>query len=276
MSGQQVGYTRVSSLDQNPDRQLEGVTLDRTFTDSASGRSTARPQLKAMLACVRDGGTVVVHSVDRLAHNLDDLRALVRTPRSPPRWCSWWWCFWWWWSWWWWSSLASLSRPPQRVRVGRCPPALRAVGSPLRRKAARSGSPDKGGRLRSFPAQPDRGRILGGPCRVRSGPAPSGGQPESGGAGRRPSASVPQGPGCAVGWQSAGWPHWGGFGVQDRPRAGRCVGGATGSAGGGPRSGVPAGAGPCARGAGTVRRTDGPSVPAAAAAGGGPGRDAGG
>ncbi len=45
--------------------------------------------------------------------------------------------------------------------------------------------------------------------------------------------------------------------------------GATGSAGGGPRSGVPAGAGPCAPGAGTVRRTDGPSVPAAAAAGGG-------
>ncbi len=38
MSGQQVGYTRVSSLDQNPDRQLDGVAVDRTFTDSASGR----------------------------------------------------------------------------------------------------------------------------------------------------------------------------------------------------------------------------------------------
>ncbi len=51
---------------------------------------------------------------------------------------------------------AFLSRPPKRVRVGRCPPALRAVGSPLRRKAARrgrSGSPDKGGSPRSFPAQ---------------------------------------------------------------------------------------------------------------------------
>ena len=49
---------------------------------------------------------------------------------------------------------ASLSRPDQRVRVGRCPPALRAVGSPLRRKAARrgrSGSPDKGTSPRSFP-----------------------------------------------------------------------------------------------------------------------------
>ncbi len=71
------------------------------------------------------------------------------------------------------------------------------------------------------------------------------------------------------GGPSAGRPHWSGLGVQDRPRAGRCVGGATGSAEGGPRSGVPAGAGPCARGAGTVRRTSGPSVPAAAAAEGG-------
>ncbi len=79
MSGQRVGYTRVSSLDQNADRQLDGVALDRVFIDSASGRSTARPQLEAMLAFVRDGDTVLVHSMDRLARNLDDLRALVRT-----------------------------------------------------------------------------------------------------------------------------------------------------------------------------------------------------
>lgn len=79
MSGQQVGYTRVSSLDQSVARQLDGVALDRTFTDTASGRSTARPELEAMLAFVRDGDTVLVHSMDRLARNLDDLRALVRT-----------------------------------------------------------------------------------------------------------------------------------------------------------------------------------------------------
>jgi len=79
IGGQRVGYTRVSSLDQNTDRQLDGVALDRTFTDNASGRSTARPQLEAMLAFVRDGDTVLVHSMDRLARNLDDLRALVRT-----------------------------------------------------------------------------------------------------------------------------------------------------------------------------------------------------
>jgi len=79
IGGQRVGYTRVSSLDQNTDRQLDGVALDRAFTDNASGRSTARPQLEAMLAFVRDGDTVLVHSMDRLARNLDDLRALVRT-----------------------------------------------------------------------------------------------------------------------------------------------------------------------------------------------------
>jgi len=67
ISGQRVGYTRVSSLDQNTDQQLDGVVLDRTFTDNASGRSTARPQLEAMLAFVRDGDTVLVHSMDRLA-----------------------------------------------------------------------------------------------------------------------------------------------------------------------------------------------------------------
>jgi len=72
-------YTRVSSLDQNTGRQLDGVALDRTITDNASGRSTARPQLEAMLAFVRDGDIVLVHSMDRLARNLDDLRALVRT-----------------------------------------------------------------------------------------------------------------------------------------------------------------------------------------------------
>lgn len=79
MTGQRVGYMRVSTLDQNPDRQLDGVQLDRVFTDSASGRDTSRPQLEAMLAFVRDGDTVVVHSMDRLARNLDDLRALVRS-----------------------------------------------------------------------------------------------------------------------------------------------------------------------------------------------------
>lgn len=76
--GQRIGYVRVSSYDQNPDRQLENETLDRVFTDKASGKDVNRPQLEEMIQFVREGDTVVVHSLDRLARNLDDLRNLVK------------------------------------------------------------------------------------------------------------------------------------------------------------------------------------------------------
>lgn len=75
--GQRVGYVRVSTFDQNPARQLEGMTLDKTFTDHASGRDANRPALRELLAYVREGDLVVVHAIDRLARNLDDLRRLV-------------------------------------------------------------------------------------------------------------------------------------------------------------------------------------------------------
>ena len=78
MTGQLVAYTRVSSLDQSVGRQLDGIAVDRTFTDSASGKDTQRPQLAALVSFVREGDTVIVHSMDRLARNLDDLRRLVR------------------------------------------------------------------------------------------------------------------------------------------------------------------------------------------------------
>lgn len=78
MHGQRIGYVRVSSFDQNPERQLDQVQIDRVFTDKASGKDTQRPQLDALLSFARDGDTVVVHSMDRLARNLDDLRRLVQ------------------------------------------------------------------------------------------------------------------------------------------------------------------------------------------------------
>lgn len=78
VTGQRIGYARVSTFDQNPERQLQDVALDRLFIDRASGRNTERPQLEALLAYVRAGDTVVVHSMDRLARNLDDLRRLVQ------------------------------------------------------------------------------------------------------------------------------------------------------------------------------------------------------
>ena len=74
-----IGYIRVSTVEQNTVRQLDGVDVDRVFTDRASGKDTARPKLDELIAFVRDGDTVIVHSMDRLARNLDDLRRLVRT-----------------------------------------------------------------------------------------------------------------------------------------------------------------------------------------------------
>lgn len=75
----QVGYVRVSSVDQNTDRQLDGVQLDKVFTDKVSGATTDRPQLLAMLDYVREGDCIVVHSIDRLARSLADLLSLVES-----------------------------------------------------------------------------------------------------------------------------------------------------------------------------------------------------
>lgn len=75
--GHVFGYIRVSSVDQNTERQLDGMTLDKTFTDKASGKDTKRPQLERALEFLREGDTLVVHSMDRLARNLDDLRRVV-------------------------------------------------------------------------------------------------------------------------------------------------------------------------------------------------------
>ncbi|HIJ96954.1 MAG TPA: recombinase family protein [Desulfuromonadales bacterium] len=77
MSGQKIGYIRVSSAEQNTERQLEGVTLDRVFTDKVSGKDVNRPALTEMLTFIRQGDHVIVHSLDRLARNLDDLRRIV-------------------------------------------------------------------------------------------------------------------------------------------------------------------------------------------------------
>ena len=78
MQGQRIGYVRVNSFDQNPERQLEHIPVDRLFSDKASGKDRRRPELERLLAFARQGDTVVVHSMDRLARNLDDLRLIVQ------------------------------------------------------------------------------------------------------------------------------------------------------------------------------------------------------
>lgn len=77
MSGKRISYIRVSTLDQNPDRQLDGVEVDKRFVDYCSGRSTDRPQLAAMIDYVREDDIIIVHSMDRLARNVKDLRQLI-------------------------------------------------------------------------------------------------------------------------------------------------------------------------------------------------------
>ncbi|MFR9680774.1 recombinase family protein [Acinetobacter sp. SEK570] len=72
-----VGYIRVSTVDQNTVRQLDGIELDKTYSEYASGKNTNREQLKALIDYVREGDTVHVHSIDRLARNLSDLKELV-------------------------------------------------------------------------------------------------------------------------------------------------------------------------------------------------------
>lgn len=78
MVGQRVGYVRVSSSEQNVARQLEDEQLDRVFTDRVSAKDVQRPALVELLKFVREDDVVVVHSMDRLARNLDDLRRLVQ------------------------------------------------------------------------------------------------------------------------------------------------------------------------------------------------------
>jgi DNA invertase Pin-like site-specific DNA recombinase len=84
MAGQRIGYVRVSTFEQNAQRQLDNLPVDCLFTDNVSGKDTQRPELETMPAFVRECDTVVVHSMDRLARNLDELRRLVqqRTGRA--------------------------------------------------------------------------------------------------------------------------------------------------------------------------------------------------
>ena len=79
MPGKDIGYIRVSTHDQNTVRQLDGVYLDKVFEEHASGKNADSPALKTCLDYVRDGDTLHVHSIDRLARNLQDLLSIVTT-----------------------------------------------------------------------------------------------------------------------------------------------------------------------------------------------------
>jgi DNA invertase Pin-like site-specific DNA recombinase len=78
MTGKRIGYIRVSTTDQNPGRQLDGIPLDKKFIEYYTGKSgSVRPQLELLKDYIREDDTLFVHSVDRLARSSRDLLNLI-------------------------------------------------------------------------------------------------------------------------------------------------------------------------------------------------------
>lgn len=78
--GQVVGYARVSSADQNLDRQLAALKeagVQKIWHEKVSGATRDRPELVRVMEYVREGDTLVVASMDRLARSVPDLYAIV-------------------------------------------------------------------------------------------------------------------------------------------------------------------------------------------------------
>jgi len=73
-----LGYKRVSTVDQNTDRQLFGMTFKRVFIEKVSGKDTNRPELQSLLGMLRTGDEVHVHELSRLARNTKDLLDIVQ------------------------------------------------------------------------------------------------------------------------------------------------------------------------------------------------------
>ena len=72
-----IGYTRVSTKEQNTARQLDGIALEQVYEDKISGVIKERPQLSICLQVLRAGDTLHVHSIDRLARSLRHLQEIV-------------------------------------------------------------------------------------------------------------------------------------------------------------------------------------------------------
>lgn len=77
MTGKKIGYIRVSTPEQNPERQLDSIELHKKFIDYCSGSHRDRPELKKMLDYCREEDIIYVHSMDRLGRNAKELLELV-------------------------------------------------------------------------------------------------------------------------------------------------------------------------------------------------------
>lgn len=75
-----ISYIRVSTVEQNEGRQVEGLkkyNIDKTFMEKVSAKDTNRPELKAMLDFAREGDTIYVWDFSRLARSTKDLLEIV-------------------------------------------------------------------------------------------------------------------------------------------------------------------------------------------------------
>ena len=75
-----IAYVRVSTVEQNEARQLEGLkkyNIDKWFTEKVSAKDTNRPQLNAMLDYAREGDIIFIHDFSRLARSTKDLLSLI-------------------------------------------------------------------------------------------------------------------------------------------------------------------------------------------------------
>jgi len=75
-----IAYVRVSTIEQNEARQIEGLkkyNIDKWFTEKVSAKNTNRPELKKIIEFAREGDTIYIHSLDRLARSTKDLLDIV-------------------------------------------------------------------------------------------------------------------------------------------------------------------------------------------------------
>lgn len=75
-----IAYVRVSTVEQNEERQIEGLkkyNIEKWFIEKISGKNTNRPELKNMIDFAREGDTIYIHSLDRLARSTKDLLEIV-------------------------------------------------------------------------------------------------------------------------------------------------------------------------------------------------------
>ena len=80
-----IGYARVSTIEQNLDRQIDAMTeigAEKIFTEKVTGRKSDRPELTRMIEQLRDGDVVIISELTRLSRSTRDLFVIVEQIQS--------------------------------------------------------------------------------------------------------------------------------------------------------------------------------------------------